>query len=141
MWGTSPPILQVAPLPVVENSVCSQPEWWGSIALKTMVCAGGDGVLSGCQVLLFIFTFKFYYLQGLATFLIFLCGRCIFNPLGRLWRSPELFHRWGMESPWCCQLRSCWHVQPVSKANRLHQSVFLHRLDHLGEPEFDTIQM
>lgn len=141
VWGTSPTILQVAPLPVVENSVCSQPEWWGSIALKTMVCAGGDGVLSGCQVLLFTITFKLYYLQGLAIFLIFLFGCDIFNPLGRLWRSPELFHRRGMESPWCCQLRSGWHVQPVSKANRLHQSVFLHGLDSLGEPQFDTIQM
>uniref|UniRef100_H2V858 Elastase-1-like n=1 Tax=Takifugu rubripes TaxID=31033 RepID=H2V858_TAKRU len=49
LWGTSPPVLQEALLPVVEHSVCSQPEWWGVIALKTMVCAGGDGVLSGCQ--------------------------------------------------------------------------------------------
>uniref|UniRef100_H3C1E2 Peptidase S1 domain-containing protein n=1 Tax=Tetraodon nigroviridis TaxID=99883 RepID=H3C1E2_TETNG len=49
MWGTSPSILQVAPLPVVEHSICSTPEWWGSLARNTMVCAGGDGVLSGCQ--------------------------------------------------------------------------------------------
>ncbi|KAF7669322.1 hypothetical protein LDENG_00203440 [Lucifuga dentata] len=47
--GTVPAILQVAPLSVVEHSVCSQPDWWGSIALNTMVCAGGDGVISGCQ--------------------------------------------------------------------------------------------
>uniref|UniRef100_A0A673CK53 Peptidase S1 domain-containing protein n=1 Tax=Sphaeramia orbicularis TaxID=375764 RepID=A0A673CK53_9TELE len=31
------------------HTICSQPEWWGSIALKTMVCAGGDGIISGCQ--------------------------------------------------------------------------------------------
>ncbi|KAF3703637.1 Chymotrypsin-like elastase family member 2A [Channa argus] len=54
-WGlidfgvTVPDILQVAPINVVEHSVCSQPNWWGSIALKTMVCAGGDGIVSGCQ--------------------------------------------------------------------------------------------
>uniref|UniRef100_A0A3B3Y2C8 Peptidase S1 domain-containing protein n=1 Tax=Poecilia mexicana TaxID=48701 RepID=A0A3B3Y2C8_9TELE len=47
--GSVPDKLQVAPLAVVEHAVCSQPEWWGSIALKTMVCAGGDGVISGCQ--------------------------------------------------------------------------------------------
>ncbi|XP_034562071.1 elastase-1-like [Notolabrus celidotus] len=48
-YGTTPEILQVAPIRVVEHSICSQPEWWGTIALKTMVCAGGDGVISGCQ--------------------------------------------------------------------------------------------
>ncbi|XP_068160669.1 chymotrypsin-like elastase family member 1 [Antennarius striatus] len=54
-WGVMddhasvPAILQEAMLPVVEHSVCSRPDWWGSNALKTMVCAGGDGVVSGCQ--------------------------------------------------------------------------------------------
>uniref|UniRef100_H3C5C7 Peptidase S1 domain-containing protein n=1 Tax=Tetraodon nigroviridis TaxID=99883 RepID=H3C5C7_TETNG len=48
-WGTTPSVLQVAPLPVVEHSICSTPEWWGNIARETMVCAGGDGVVSGCQ--------------------------------------------------------------------------------------------
>ncbi|XP_010766171.1 chymotrypsin-like elastase family member 2A, partial [Notothenia coriiceps] len=47
--GSVPNILQVAPILVVEHSMCSRPYWWGSIALKTMVCAGGDGVISGCQ--------------------------------------------------------------------------------------------
>uniref|UniRef100_A0A673CMM7 Peptidase S1 domain-containing protein n=1 Tax=Sphaeramia orbicularis TaxID=375764 RepID=A0A673CMM7_9TELE len=47
--GSIPAILQESPINVVEHSVCSQPEWWGSIALKTMVCAGGDGIISGCQ--------------------------------------------------------------------------------------------
>ncbi|XP_070708789.1 chymotrypsin-like elastase family member 2A [Pempheris klunzingeri] len=47
--GSVPAVLQVAPIPVVEHSVCSQPDWWGSLALNTMVCAGGDGVISGCQ--------------------------------------------------------------------------------------------
>ncbi|KAK5877827.1 hypothetical protein CesoFtcFv8_025299 [Champsocephalus esox] len=47
--GSVPNNLQVAPLLVVEHSMCSTHEWWGSNALKTMVCAGGDGVVSGCQ--------------------------------------------------------------------------------------------
>ncbi|XP_051266562.1 elastase-1-like [Dicentrarchus labrax] len=47
--GSVPAILQQAAIPVVAHSVCSQPNWWGSIALETMVCAGGDGVISGCQ--------------------------------------------------------------------------------------------
>ncbi|KAM4605929.1 chymotrypsin-like elastase family member 2A [Polymixia lowei] len=45
----APDTLQVAAIRVVEHSVCSRPEWWGSIALRTMICAGGDGVISGCQ--------------------------------------------------------------------------------------------
>uniref|UniRef100_A0A3B5AXI4 Elastase-1-like n=1 Tax=Stegastes partitus TaxID=144197 RepID=A0A3B5AXI4_9TELE len=47
--GNVPAILQEAPLDVVEHSVCSQYDWWGSVALETMVCAGGDGAISGCQ--------------------------------------------------------------------------------------------
>lgn len=47
--GSVPAVLQEAPINVVEHSVCSRPDWWGSIALKTMVCAGGDGIISGCQ--------------------------------------------------------------------------------------------
>lgn len=48
--GSIPSILQEAPIDVVEHKVCSQSNWWGSNALKTMVCAGGDGIISGCQV-------------------------------------------------------------------------------------------
>ncbi|XP_008306143.3 chymotrypsin-like elastase family member 2A [Cynoglossus semilaevis] len=48
-YGTVPDILQEAPIKVVEHAVCSTPEWWGIIALESMVCAGGDGVISGCQ--------------------------------------------------------------------------------------------
>ncbi|XP_069067176.1 elastase-1-like [Pleurodeles waltl] len=48
-YGDYPDKLQVALLPVVEHSICAQPHWWGSSALDTMVCAGGDGVTSGCS--------------------------------------------------------------------------------------------
>ncbi|XP_059722703.1 chymotrypsin-C-like [Haemorhous mexicanus] len=42
-------ILQQALLPVVDYKTCSKWDWWGSLVLETMVCAGGDGVVSGCQ--------------------------------------------------------------------------------------------
>ncbi|XP_058506311.1 elastase-1-like [Solea solea] len=48
-YGGVPSIMQEAPIRVVEHKVCSSPNWWGSIALRSMVCAGGDGVISGCQ--------------------------------------------------------------------------------------------
>ncbi|XP_072534984.1 elastase-1-like [Salminus brasiliensis] len=47
--GSTPDILQEAPIPVVEHSVCATPEWWSTAVKKTMVCAGGDGKTSGCQ--------------------------------------------------------------------------------------------
>ncbi|KAM9426928.1 proproteinase E-like [Salvelinus alpinus] len=34
--------LQQALLPVVEHSVCSHSDWWGSSAKTTMICAGGE---------------------------------------------------------------------------------------------------
>ncbi|XP_028288907.1 chymotrypsin-like elastase family member 2A [Parambassis ranga] len=47
--GGVPDVLQEAPIDVVGHSICSQPTWWGSLVLETMVCAGGDGIISGCQ--------------------------------------------------------------------------------------------
>ncbi|CAL8312844.1 unnamed protein product [Merluccius merluccius] len=47
--GTIPDILQESPIAVVSHPICSTYEWWGSLALETMICAGGDGVISGCQ--------------------------------------------------------------------------------------------
>nr|XP_046252790.1 chymotrypsin-C-like [Scatophagus argus] len=42
-------ILQQALLPVVDYATCTQSDWWGSQVKDTMVCAGGDGVVSGCN--------------------------------------------------------------------------------------------
>ncbi|KAM4571681.1 chymotrypsin-like elastase family member 2A [Fundulus diaphanus] len=42
-------ILQQALLPVVDYATCSKYDWWGSQVTETMVCAGGDGVVSGCN--------------------------------------------------------------------------------------------
>lgn len=35
---------------MVDYETCSQKNWWGSNVRTTMVCAGGDGVVSGCNV-------------------------------------------------------------------------------------------
>lgn len=43
-------ILQQALLPVVDHATCTKPDWWGSQVKETMVCAGGDGIVSGCNV-------------------------------------------------------------------------------------------
>ncbi|XP_004429095.1 PREDICTED: chymotrypsin-like elastase family member 1 isoform X2 [Ceratotherium simum simum] len=41
--------LQEAYLPSVDYSTYSSASYWGSTMKNTMVCAGGDGVRSGCQ--------------------------------------------------------------------------------------------
>ncbi|RXM95435.1 Chymotrypsin-like elastase family member 3B [Acipenser ruthenus] len=46
--GPLPSKLQQALLPVVDHSVCSRSDWWGSSVKTTMVCAGGD-IKSGCN--------------------------------------------------------------------------------------------
>ncbi|NXU53073.1 CTRC protein, partial [Turnix velox] len=54
-WGrlrTGGPLadtLQQALLPVVDYETCSQKNWWGSNVKPTMVCAGGDGNVAGCN--------------------------------------------------------------------------------------------
>ncbi|KAK1898430.1 Chymotrypsin-C [Dissostichus eleginoides] len=42
-------ILQQALLPVVDHATCTKSDWWGAQVKETMVCAGGDGVVSGCN--------------------------------------------------------------------------------------------
>lgn len=34
----------------MDYSICSSSSYWGSTVKRSMVCAGGDGVRSGCQV-------------------------------------------------------------------------------------------
>ncbi|KAM4577690.1 elastase 3 like [Odontesthes bonariensis] len=54
-WGrlyTGGPIadkLQQALMPVADHATCSQPDWWGIAIRTTMVCAGGDGIVAGCN--------------------------------------------------------------------------------------------
>ncbi|XP_010144242.1 PREDICTED: chymotrypsin-C-like, partial [Buceros rhinoceros silvestris] len=47
--GALADVLQQALLPVVDHEICSRRDWWGSTVRTTMVCAGGDGVVSGCN--------------------------------------------------------------------------------------------
>ncbi|KAL7828631.1 hypothetical protein SRHO_G00322650 [Serrasalmus rhombeus] len=47
--GPLPDILQQALLPVVDHATCTKMDWWGSQVKETMVCAGGDGIVSGCN--------------------------------------------------------------------------------------------
>ncbi|XP_035291877.1 elastase 3 like [Anguilla anguilla] len=54
-WGrlyTNGPIadnLQQALMPAVDHATCSKPDWWGFALRTSMVCAGGDGVVGGCN--------------------------------------------------------------------------------------------
>ncbi|NXJ86595.1 CAC3 Proproteinase, partial [Trogon melanurus] len=47
--GPLPERLQQALLPVVDFDRCTQPDWWGSLAIRrTMICAGGEEK-AGCN--------------------------------------------------------------------------------------------
>lgn len=35
---------------MVDHATCTQSDWWGAMVKETMVCAGGDGVISACNV-------------------------------------------------------------------------------------------
>lgn len=48
--GALPDDLQQGLLLVVDYKTCSEPSWWGKTVKPTMVCAGGDGVISSCNV-------------------------------------------------------------------------------------------
>uniref|UniRef100_A0A4W3GJK7 Chymotrypsin-like elastase family member 2A n=1 Tax=Callorhinchus milii TaxID=7868 RepID=A0A4W3GJK7_CALMI len=47
--GSVSDVLQQALLPVVDYPTCSLLTWWGPFVKESMVCAGGDGVVSGCN--------------------------------------------------------------------------------------------
>ncbi|XP_009072595.1 PREDICTED: proproteinase E-like, partial [Acanthisitta chloris] len=47
--GDLPDKLQQAELPVVDYEHCTQPDWWGALAIRhTMICAGG-AEKAGCN--------------------------------------------------------------------------------------------
>lgn len=48
--GALPDILQQGQLLVVDYATCSSRGWWGSSVKTNMICAGGDGVISSCNV-------------------------------------------------------------------------------------------
>lgn len=43
-------VLQQGLQPIVSHATCSRLDWWFIKVRKTMVCAGGDGVISACNV-------------------------------------------------------------------------------------------
>ncbi|XP_041743883.1 chymotrypsin-like elastase family member 2A isoform X1 [Coregonus clupeaformis] len=47
--GPTPDTLQQALMPVVDHKTCTQSDWWGVSIRRSMVCAGGDGVVGGCN--------------------------------------------------------------------------------------------
>ncbi|XP_012517966.1 PREDICTED: chymotrypsin-C [Propithecus coquereli] len=51
LWTNGPGAaeLQQGLQPVVDHATCTGRDWWGSAVQDTMVCAGGDGVISACS--------------------------------------------------------------------------------------------
>ncbi|KAM3611519.1 uncharacterized protein V6R79_019969 [Siganus canaliculatus] len=47
--GPLPDKLQQALMPVADRATCTQYDWWGPSIKDSMVCAGGDGVVGGCN--------------------------------------------------------------------------------------------
>ncbi|XP_032004109.2 chymotrypsin-like elastase family member 2A, partial [Hylobates moloch] len=47
--GALPDDLQQGRLLVVDYATCSSSGWWGSTVKTSMICAGGDGVISSCN--------------------------------------------------------------------------------------------
>lgn len=37
-------------MPVVDHATCSRFDWWGPVLKDTLLCAGGDGIVAGCNV-------------------------------------------------------------------------------------------
>ncbi|XP_068098415.1 chymotrypsin-like elastase family member 2A [Hyperolius riggenbachi] len=47
--GAAPDKLQQGLLLVVDHATCSKSDWWGRTVQTTMLCAGGDGIVSSCN--------------------------------------------------------------------------------------------
>lgn len=125
-------VLQQALLPVVDYSTCSQSDWWGYLVRTSMVCAGGDGVVSGCNVSVGKFG------EGLGAGggclrpcaggnTVWCCARA-----GGFRRPPELPARGAVGGARHRQLRLLLGLQHLQEADRLHAGVCLHRLDQRG---------
>lgn len=52
--------LQQALMPVADHATCSRLDWWGIAVRTNMVCAGGDGVVGGCNVSASLFWPRLY---------------------------------------------------------------------------------
>ncbi|XP_038190293.1 chymotrypsin-C [Arvicola amphibius] len=51
LWTDGPiaDVLQQGLQPIVNHATCSRWDWWFLMVSKSMVCAGGDGVISACN--------------------------------------------------------------------------------------------
>ncbi|NWR41428.1 CEL2A elastase, partial [Regulus satrapa] len=47
--GALPDELQQGLLLVVDYATCSKSSWWGQTVKESMICAGGDGIISSCN--------------------------------------------------------------------------------------------
>lgn len=47
-------------MPVADHATCSRLDWWGIAVRTNMVCAGGDGVVGGCNVSAWLFWPRVY---------------------------------------------------------------------------------
>lgn len=128
--------LQQALLPVVDHATCSKSDWWGFQVRETMVCAGGDGVVSGCNVSLGISeSLKHYVLIYFDICGVWPTYRLV-HDAGRLWWPTELPERRRcLGGSRHRQLRLWSQLQFPQEAHRLHQSQRLHRLDQLSEEQ------
>uniref|UniRef100_M4API8 Proproteinase E-like n=1 Tax=Xiphophorus maculatus TaxID=8083 RepID=M4API8_XIPMA len=98
--------LQQALLPVVDHSVCSQSDWWGSSAKTTMVCAGGDSK-SACHgdsggPLNCKGRDNRWYVEGVTSFVD---GRGCNTP-----KKPTVFTRVASFIPWISEVRESIHI-------------------------------
>lgn len=61
--------LQQALMPVADYATCSQPDWWGIAVRTTMVCAGGDGIVAGCNVSSYLLCVRVQKVRGKCRYL------------------------------------------------------------------------
>lgn len=127
--------LQQALLPVVDHTNCTQPDWWGFMVTDSMVCAGGDGVVAGCNV-----SHEWHITVALMVRHTVVLSpaklKCMFSVdykyTGRLWWSSELSELWRrLGGSWNCQLWPRTQLQLPQEAHRLHPSQLLRGLDQL----------
>ncbi|KAM5126546.1 chymotrypsin-like elastase family member 3B [Mantella aurantiaca] len=93
--GPQAAVLQEAVLPVVDYERCSQPDWWGSYADPSLLCAGGYGEDAcnsdsggplNCQA-----EDGRWYIDGVVSFGSGICGTL---------KKPTVFTRVSLFTPW-----------------------------------------
>uniref|UniRef100_A0A672YR64 Peptidase S1 domain-containing protein n=1 Tax=Sphaeramia orbicularis TaxID=375764 RepID=A0A672YR64_9TELE len=109
--GPKATTLQQALLPVVDHSICSRSDWWGSSAKTTMICAGGESK-SACHgdsggPLNCKGRDGKWYVQGVTSFVD---GRGCNTP-----QRPTMFTRVASFIPWITEVRDDPNVQLLNQ--------------------------